>query len=298
MKNLMFLSLLALSFVKVYSQTNAQGTNLIGQSYVTKASVLVKVYDPIKKEVKDLSFMLNDDIKFYIYDIADNGYIISIWDFKADTAKLNFYKSLDGKKVGDNLNAQSDKYYKMSKAQLGIENTSNTDILSKFKDLAYVDLWANNTQFFISLKDFNNKCEFIYPHKRGFTWGFLTLPIKARFGNKKAPFTFEEKINFGISAGIKWQHVNTVYSASNLLGGISAGAVKLDKDNSASAISLSAGYMYQYDKFQIGVFTGLDFIDKSRGADWAYQGKPWLGFAIGFSLFGESKTSVSNDQTQ
>ncbi|SDG04415.1 hypothetical protein SAMN05421827_10324 [Pedobacter terrae] len=298
MKNLIFALLFVLSFTKAYSQTNVQGTNLIGQSYVTKVSVLVKVYDPVKKEVKDLAFMLNDDIKFYIYEVADSGYIISVWDFKPDTAKTNFYKSLDGEKGGNNLNASSNEYYKMSKAQLGIENTGNTDILNKFKNLAYVDLWANNTQFFISLKDFNNKCEPIYPHKRGFTWGFLTLPIKARFGNKKAPFTFEEKINFGISAGVKWQHVNTVYSASNLLGGISVGGVKLDKDNSAAAISLSAGYMYQYDKFQIGIFTGLDFIDKSRGIDWGYQGKPWLGFAIGFSLFGESKTSASNDQTQ
>lgn len=56
--------------------------------------------------------------------------------------------------------------------------------------------------------------------------------------------------------------------------------------------------MYQYDKFQIGLFTGLDFIDKSAGKNWAYQGKSWLGFAIGFSLFGENKTSATTDQTQ
>lgn len=299
MKNLMFVTLFVLCLIKAYSQTNGQGTNLIGQSYVTKASVLVKVYDPIKKEVKDLSFLLNDDTKFYIYEVADSGYIISIWDFKSDTTKQNFYKSLTTEKVRISPEAQPGEYYKINKAQLGMENGGDTtDILSKYRNLAYVDLWANNTQFFVSLKDFNNKCESIYPHKRGFTWGFLTLPIKARFGNSKAPFTFEEKINFGISAGIKWQHVNTVYSASNLLGGISVGGVKVDKDNNASAISLSAGYMYQYDKFQIGIFTGLDFIDKSAGVNWGYQGKPWLGFAIGFSLFGESKTSNSNDQTQ
>ncbi|MBO9673400.1 MAG: hypothetical protein J7577_08145 [Sphingobacteriaceae bacterium] len=295
------LSILILLFAvdQSFAQTTAKTNDIVGQSYVTKTSIAVKVYDPLTKKVnEELSFLLNDGIKFYIYEVVDSGYIISVWDFTQDEEKKTaFYKQLGvNKKLED---VKPDEYYKMPKTQVGIAAPKDSGSpFDKYKNLAYVDQWANNAQFFMSLKDFNNRCESIYPHKRGFTWGFLTLPIKARFGNKKAPFTFEEKINFGVSAGVKWQHVGTVYSASNLLGGVSVGGVKLDKDNSASAVSLSAGYMYQYDKFQIGIFTGLDFIDKSGSVNWGYQGKPWLGFAIGVSLFGESKTSASTDQTQ
>ncbi|GGE58137.1 hypothetical protein EV200_103330 [Pedobacter psychrotolerans] len=306
MKKLLILLVYCLFIGQSFGQSNGKSNDIIGQSFVTKTSISVKAYDPTIKEVIDLSFLLNDGIKFYIYDVVEKGYVLSVWNYSTNLEKEYFYKNLPNSnenKIYEPFNKEKPNYYKILKPDVGIKSKEITkDSLNaskyKYKDLAYIDSWANNSHFFISLKDFNDKCESIYPHKRGFTWGFLTLPIKARFGNSKAPFTFEEKINFGISAGVKWQHVNTVYSASNLLGGVSVGGVKIDKDNSASAISLSGGYMYQYDKFQIGIFTGVDFIDKSAGVSWGYQGKPWVGFAIGFSLFGEGKTTVAGEQTQ
>ncbi len=304
MKRLLILLVYLLSIGQSFGQSNGKSTDIIGKSFVTKTSISVKVYDPSRKKVEDsLSFLLKDDVKFYINDVLDNGYIISVWNFEVNAKKESFYNLKNFTEpimVFNSINVDSNAY-KILKSDIGIKSaTIKNETLSKFKykDLAYIDSWANNMQFFISLKDFNDKCESIYPHKRGFTWGFLTLPIKARFGNSKAPFTFEEKINFGISAGLRWQHVNRVYSASNLLGGVSVGGVKIDKDNSASALSFSAGYMYQYDVFQIGIFTGVDFIDKSAGVSWGYQGKPWVGFAIGFSLFGENKTTVAGEQSQ
>lgn len=158
-------------------------------------------------------------------------------------------------------------------------------------------------QFFIPLIDFSNNCTSIYPRANSFTWGFLTLPIKLRFGNKAAPFTFEEKVNFAISLGWKWQQPSTTYIANNLLAGISiGGGVRADnKDGTSSspaAITASIGYMYQYDKFQVGIFTGLDFLSQTTNINWQYQGKPWLGFAIGFSLFGENQTQANKTQTQ
>lgn len=304
MKKLIILLVYFLSIGQSFGQSNGKSTDIIGKSFITKTSISVKAYDPLRKIVEDsLSFLLKDDVKFYINDVLDNGYIISVWNFEVNAQKENFYNLTsftEPKLVLNNISVDSSAY-KILKSDIGIKSaTIKNKTLSnfKYKDLAYIDSWGNNMQFFISLKDFNDKCESIYPHKKGFTWGFLTLPIKARFGNSKAPFTFEEKINFGISAGVKWQHVNKVYSASNLLGGVSVGGVKIDKDNSASALSLSVGYMYQYDKFQIGLFTGVDFIDKSAGVSWGYQGKPWVGFAIGFSLFGETNSTVAGEQTQ
>jgi hypothetical protein len=49
--------------------------------------------------------------------------------------------------------------------------------------------------------------------------------------------------------------------------------------------------MFQYNKFQIGLYVGKDFVGENANK-FAYQGKPWLGLAIGVSLFGESKTTA------
>ncbi|MFW0714506.1 hypothetical protein [Pedobacter sp. N23S346] len=316
MKKLLILLVYCLFIGQSFGQSNGKSNDIIGKSFVTKTSFSVKFYNPISKRIDtSLSFLLKNDTKFYVYEVVDSGYIISVWNYSVDLNKVDFYNRLAKNKLQDSVAMKSfnnnenttvgskkvDSVYKIFKSDIGIESAqikNRTSSNFKYKDLAYIDLWANNMQFFIPLKDFNDKCESIYPHKIGFTWGFLTLPIKARFGNAKAPFTFEEKINFGISAGVRWQRVNRVYSASNLLGGVSVGGVKIDKDNSASALSFSAGYMYQYDTFQIGIFTGVDFIDKSAGVSWGHQGKPWVGFAIGFSLFGEGKTTVAGEQTQ
>jgi hypothetical protein len=305
MKKLIFTGLAFFIILNAFSQNGNSATNSIGKSFISKTSISVTRYNPISgKNVDDSKFLLNDGTKFFIYGVTESGYIISIWNYKdVDGEKAKFYKSLENSEAKTKSDIDQESFgedYKVFKAPLGIipKKKSDPNSIGEYEKLAYLDSWANNLQFFIPLKDFNDKCEPIYPHQRSFTWGFLTLPIKARFGNKDASFTFEEKVNFGISFGLKWQHVGTTYSASNLLGGVSVGSVKIDNDNSASALSFSVGYMYQYDKFQIGLFSGVDYTGQSPKVNWAYQGKPWVGFAIGVSLFGENKTSAESTQSQ
>ena len=323
MKKLFFTILITFYSFYLFSQATNQSGSLVGKSFITKTSIIINPYDPSKEKNdndidKSIHFLINDGIKFYIYKVLDSGYVISVWDFNTkDIAQNIFYQSLpcDNFYELDNPIPNKDDYYKMSKNIVGLKVDSPTiksSPFSKYDQLAYVDSWANNMQFFIPLKDFNDNCESIYPKAHSFTWGFLTLPIKARFGNAKGPFTFEEKVNFGISLGIKFQHVSKVYKASNILGGISVSGVKIDNttnvatttsaspaaSSSASALSFSGGYMFQYDTFQVGVFTGFDFTSQTPNLNWAYQGKPWIGFAIGVSLFGESKTAASTNQSQ
>ncbi|RKR84240.1 hypothetical protein BDD43_4470 [Mucilaginibacter gracilis] len=320
MKKYFFTCLLLISYCAVFGQTSSQSNNLIGQSFITKTGIVVFPYDPVSGSYdKSIHFLINDDTKFYVYKVHKEGYIISVWDFsytykktiRTDSSKVvkyinknDFYQRL---KPDTDLNKHlpdMDEYYKMTKVQVALlpdtPKIGNSPLI-KYDKLAYVDSWANNMQFFIPLEDFNDNCESIYPKNNSFTWGFLSLPIKVRFGNASGPFTVEEKVNFGISLGYKHQYVSKIYRASNILGGVSIGSVKVNNQSdptitSASALSFSGGYMFQYDKFQAGIFTGLDYAYSAPG--WAYQGKPWIGFAIGVSLFGESKTSASNDQSQ
>lgn len=283
-----------------FAQTSPSSTNIIGKSFLPKTDIAVTGYDPlIDVNIKGARFLLKKGTKFTISDVKESGYIIMIWKYVDKVDKASFYSTLvKGKGLPVTLNKElkvADTTFSITKDKLGISPGTS---LPGVNQLAFINSWANEMQFFITLKDFNDKCEPIYPKQFSFTWGFLTLPIKARLGVNKAAFTFEEKINFGISFGGKWQHASTTYQASNLLGGISVANVKVDNDISASALSFSGGYMFQYDKFQVGAFLGLDYIAESPKVSWAYQGKPWVGFAIGLSLFGETKTAASTTQTQ
>jgi hypothetical protein len=238
-----------------------------------------------------------------VYKVLDSGYIVSVWDFKQQLAtvkKTDYFNDINDAEIDKNLQNKDD-YYKMSKNQAGLTLDPKADPkspLKKYDHLAYLDYWANNMQFFMPLKEFNDNCEPIYPSAISFTWGLLTLPVKMRFGTKDAPFTFEEKVNFGLTFGVKFQNVSTTYSAHNILAGISVSNVKINENTSGSALSFSAGYMFQYDKFQAGAFLGLDFVGDTQRSQFQYHGRPWLGFAIGLSLFGENKTTADKNQEQ
>eukprot|EP01037_Dinobryon_pediforme_P017763 gene17763-17980_t len=175
-----------------------------------------------------------------------------------------------------------------------------TDRAARYDELAYLDSWANGWLFYITAKDFSDYCVSIFPKSDKFTWGFLTLPVKMRFDNSKGGrFDFEQNLNFGLTFGDKHQVKSTTDISLNYLAGLSVVSVPLNQSTataaspttSTTAISTSAGFMFQYDKFQIGIFLGADFAG-SNASKFNYQGKPWLGFAIGVSLFGEGKTTA------
>jgi hypothetical protein len=298
MKKICTLAALVLLSVITFAQESK-----ISKSYVTKTSVVVYPYSPeTEKPDKSIHFLLNDGIKFYVYKVLDSGYVISVWDFNETDDKTKFLKEFLDKST-NLLNTPTAKkdYYKVGKTGVGLKADAPADTNSpfaKYKDFAYVDFWGNNMQFFIPLKEFNDNCEPIYPQLRKFTWGFLTLPIKVRFDNDKGRFSIEEKINFGLSLGARFQQPSTILSAHNALAGVAISNVRISDNASAAALSLSAGYMYQYDLFQVGIFTGFDFVGGGQASQFNHQGKPWIGFAIGVSLFGENKTSAGTSSAE
>lgn len=198
--------------------------------------------------------------------------------------------------------------YMRTKEQSGEEADTPHNAASPyaaFADLEYVNSWANGWSFFMSAQDFAANAEVIYPKSYTFTWGFLTLPVKMRFDNSiGGRFNFEQNLNFGLTAGIKQQLQRVDDVSLNYLGGLSVVNVPLNNASTApsgtatstSAVSLSTGVMFQYTKFQMGIFLGWDFAG-DHAYQFSYQGKPWIGFAIGLSLFGQNQTT-STVQTQ
>lgn len=176
--------------------------------------------------------------------------------------------------------------------------------------LQFIGAWANYKRFAINPRILNSSAREYFGSKTEFTWGVMTLPIKARFGNHDDKFfDFEERLNLGFAFGMKKQLRGYVEQSMNYLIGFGITNVKTDsislKDVSmydgknSLALTLHGGVMYQFDSFQVGLFLGTDFVPGSVGRTWVYQGKPWIGLAIGISLFSKNNaTPADNDQTQ
>ncbi|MEX0813180.1 MAG: hypothetical protein WD048_13260 [Chitinophagales bacterium] len=134
-------------------------------------------------------------------------------------------------------------------------------------------------------------------------WSFnaLSVPLKVRFGEDKTEFS--TGINLGALLGHTWGKTNFLhrkkignkqYDSQHTLGGF-VGANKLDfsfededgseEDVTTASISLGLGYMYAYQKFTFGLTGGFDFGLGENSTEWDYQSKPWLGIAVGYSLF-------------
>ncbi len=186
--------------------------------------------------------------------------------------------------------------YKITKDQINdkLDTPANLNTeAAKMDNLAFLDSWSNRWTFFLPATAFSqNKVIPIYTRSDTFTWGFLSLPLKMRFGNSRGPFDFEQNLQFGITAGDKHQFAKTADVSINYLGGVSVVNVPLKDSTSTTAVSFSAGSMFQYGKFQVGVFVGVDLAG-SKSAQFNYQGKPWIGIAIGVSLFGEGQTTAT-----
>ena len=270
-----------------------------------------KTYQNAKKELNDLSIKENT-LKLE-YEKSLEKVQLAIIDYQDTKEKLSIANSQVS--FPDPLNRYRLKKFEVGDPEDELVEGDKTKPAYYYDNLAYLDSWANGWDFFINANEFSTKAAMIYLNSTKFTWGFLTLPIKMRFGNQSGgSFNFEQNLNFGLTLGLKHQVVNKSDVSMNYLFGISVVDVQLNNAipgtitntssttstttpgspaTSTTAISFSVGSMFQYDKFQIGLFSGVDFAGPSANGKFGYQGRPWIGFAIGISLFGEGKTTAT-----
>jgi hypothetical protein len=147
-----------------------------------------------------------------------------------------------------------------------------------------------------------------------FAVGILVVPIKMRFGNgeqeipeNRRYFAFESAVSLGFSIGVNIKLDKSKFTARNnlaILTGVSLSSVPVDSfttkgylsssTNSAS-ITWHLGVLYQIDNFQIGLFTGMDFLAGELGRQWKYKEKPWFGIGLGYSMFKARRTTDTQD---
>ena len=129
----------------------------------------------------------------------------------------------------------------------------------------------------------------------------LSVPLKVRIGKNKTEFT--TGANLGAIIGHTWGKTNFVHRKkvgnrqfdSKCTFGLFLGADKLEfsfKDDTDSeikvktaALSSGLGCFFSYEKFTFGAIGGFDFSFGENSSEWDFQGRPWLGISLGYSLF-------------
>ncbi len=69
----------------------------------------------------------------------------------------------------------------------------------------------------------------------------------------------------------------------------------LTSSTSAASFSPHLGFIFDYQSFQFGLYTGMDFLDGEPNKLWVYRNKPWMGIGIGYSLFKTETKRTSNE---
>ncbi len=286
--------------------------NLVGKSFVTNVEN-IRVY-PVDSPANDGRhfYYVHRNTKFTVVGIdKTNNLIITFWKYK----KKDTITNKDGIRKINSLPKSADSYsiLEVNQSHLAKGGPKERYFDDKIQfndddpsdDYEYIGPWAGTRSFIMPLASFNQQAQAYYGKQRGFSWGVMTLPIKIRFGNAGDRFfNFEEKINLGFSAGIKQQIQSRTEQSINYLGGFGVVSAKTDsvslkpgfydsKHLSEIAFSFNLGVLYQYESFQIGIFAGKDYLASTLGRQWRYQGKTWIGLAIGISLFSKPSSNTS-----
>ena len=153
----------------------------------------------------------------------------------------------------------------------------------------------NNKVYTISRNDFNQYHQPVEKIDR-IKLGILALPYKARSVEGSLSFDTEFSLNTTLNINL-YQFKNTT-SLNLLLGsGIgniglnSSNATGLDADEAIDAATLTflAGPMVEYNRIQMGLYFGYDYINNQRVFQWNGNGKLWFGIGIGYNIFTISK---------
>ncbi len=129
----------------------------------------------------------------------------------------------------------------------------------------------------------------------------ITVPIKVRFGSDDLDFSTDA--NLGIFGGYSWGTTkftrkekvgNTEIEQKSTLGillGTENLSFEFEDENQqkmeeeSALISTGLGFVYSYQNFSVGLTGGFDFALGENRTKWEYHARPWLGLAIGYSIF-------------
>ena len=188
-------------------------------------------------------------------------------------------------------------------------DTKGSDIIIRFwlwkndgkqsDKLNYTDSTKTARKYFLlSIDEFNAKAVARKSEKPTFTLGATTIPFRVR----TSPFDFSTAVSFGTSFGAQFplSHVRDI--SLNVVGGLHITHVTLDSfstegtvldigGDSEPAISPALGIVFEFQKAQVGLYVGWDYLSTEDKKNWIYQGKTWFSIGVGTSIFNSSPSA-------
>ncbi|HNP23740.1 MAG TPA: hypothetical protein PKM63_18870 [Panacibacter sp.] len=233
-------------------------------------------------------------------DTAARNYEFRISNVVGDKVIIYFVRWSEG--VNQKSGGTSEKDIQLEKIRAA-NVALNENLVKKPGETSFPTDPSKYRKFVMTRDEFDKNCEEKVP-KNQLSIGAVTLPIKVRFangleGNDKVYSSFEGNVSVGLSAGLKRNYRNGKYSTI-ALGGIALSSIPVDSTTTknfvagktnASAVTIHAGFLFSIDNFQIGIFTGIDYLSGEINSKWDYRNKPWVGVGIGFSFFNAKKTT-------
>lgn len=143
-------------------------------------------------------------------------------------------------------------------------------------------------RFFRITKDQLMNAAIPLPQRFAPIFGAIVLPFKYR------PQTglLSKDLALGAVGGVQFRSRSNTSAA--LVFGATLSSVTLDSASTdfnvkerteRAALSVPLGLLLQWDKLQVGLLTGWDFLFDGNPDKWCYQGKPWLSLGVGIAVF-------------
>lgn len=243
--------------------------NITGKFYITDVDIVVEEVNLIDKTKPIKKYIAQRNTKFTVYEIIEKKLLVKFW----------IYGEIDSTIVELKIKTGYD----------------------------YISFDTDGKYFLMDLEEFNKKTSEYNGSNHSVIWGFSTLPIKLRFSGEDRPFLYETGFSLGINAGYEYQFKSRTKQSIGVLLGIGVSTIAITPESlndpeaessTAGAFTPSLGFVYSFESFQIGLFSGYDIIPGPIGEKWVYRNSPWLGLGLGFTIFQKNKTTNTSTQTQ
>lgn len=257
----------------------SQDIKNLGKSFFMKQNYHALLCDAVGNDTTISPAPLERTFVVVIEAMSSIGYVISVPKFTVSDRK-------------DELNAK----FVACPAIPEVTEIKNVD--GSIKVAAQSAQSEKKLYFLIPYKVFDKVCEKPIS-KHSFTVGIPTIPAKLRFGNggkgsDPRYFRFESNLSLGLSGGWKYSFGEDNKYAINTLLGFTIASVavdsittkgKVNSNTSAASFSPHFGFVFDFQNFQFGFYSGVDFLYGEPNQHWVYRNQPWLGIGIGYSLF-------------
>ena len=135
------------------------------------------------------------------------------------------------------------------------------------------------------------------------SFGALALPVKLRSSDGEVNFETDFNVNFALAIRLSESFINDwdlTWQIGFGLGSTdltsSNSSIEVGKDQSVETITGLTGLNLRFQTFQVGLYTGLDYINNQSEYDWKYNGNLFISAGIGINIFGGQSKKEKNEE--